>query len=280
MPDDPKQRAAATEDALRRAQIAVTGNRAADAERLASEILKTNPGHAGATKILGYALMMLGRHAEAIAPLEKLARSGRDAETETQLAIAFQHSGRSDDALVWLNRAIKRKPPFPAAFHELGSVLRSLGRYEEAIAALQQGLQAAPMMPEMFVQLGQVFNAMNDRPRARQCFAQAHAINPRHTEAMHALGAVLLDDHDFAAAAELFRRAVAANPADTMARINLGYSLLGLGQPDVGYACLRAATANGPQYFGKALKMSVSSGHGRFWLKPSAAAKFLRGEKS
>ena len=120
MADEPKQRAAATEDALRRAQIAVTSNRAADAERLASEILKTNSGHAGATKILGYALMMLGRLQEAIAPLEKTGARSRDPETETQLAIAFQQFGRSDDALVWLNRAIKRKPPFPAAFHELG----------------------------------------------------------------------------------------------------------------------------------------------------------------
>jgi tetratricopeptide (TPR) repeat protein len=259
--------------------MAIQSERPAEAERIATEILKTDPAHPAATKILGYALVMLGRSREAIAPLEKLARSSRDPEVETQLAIALRHAGRSEDALVWLNRAIKRKPPFIAAFHELGATLNFLQRHGDAIAILQQGIALAPMMPDLAVQLGHVYNAMSDRVSARRAFAQAYSINPRHAGAMHALGAVMLDDHAYANAAELYRRAVAANPADTMARINLGYCLLALDDAEVGYACLRAATARGPQFYGKALKTSVTSGNGRFWLKPSAAAKFLRGEK-
>ena len=45
-------------------------------------------------------------------------------------------------------------------------------------------------------------------------------------------------------------------------------------------ACLRAATSRGPQFYGKALKVTLSSGHGRFWLRPSAAAKFFKGESA
>ena len=125
--NDRQQRAAASEEALRRAQFAISNERPIEAERLAAEILKANPGHPQATKILGYALIMLGRPKEAIALLEKAARRGRDAEIETQLAIALRQAGRGEDALLWLNRAIKRKPPFAAAFHELGLALKSLG---------------------------------------------------------------------------------------------------------------------------------------------------------
>lgn len=279
-PNDRQQRAAASDETLRRAQFAISNDRPIEAERLAADFLKTNPGHLEATKILGYAFIMLRRQKDAIVLLEKAARRSRDAEIETQIAIALRQTGRGEDALVWLNRAIKRKPPFAAAFHELGLALKTLRRYDEAIEAFKQGIAVAPMMVEMAVQLGFAYRAINDRGNARRFFAHANAMNPRHAEAVHALGVVLMEDHEFAQAADLYRNALAANPNDIAARINLGASLLGLGQPDVAYACLRAATARGPQYFGKALKVAVSSGRGRFWLRPSAAARFFRGETS
>jgi tetratricopeptide (TPR) repeat protein len=267
------------DDTLRRAQFAITNQRPADAEHLAASILETNPGHFEATKILGYALMMLGRPRDAVDPLEKLARRSRDAEIETQLAIALRQTGRGEKALMWLNRAIKRKPPFPAAFHELGFVLKSLRRYDEAIEVLEQGIRVAPMVPEIALHLGYAYHAINDRTNARKFFVQAYSINPMHSEAIHALGMALMSDQDYAQAAELFRRVLAADPADNAARIGLGSCFLSLGQADLAYACLRAATARGPQFFGKALKTSAASSHGRFWLRPSDAAKFFKREK-
>ncbi len=86
-----------------------------------------------------------------------------------------------------------------------------------------------------------------------------------------------MDEGQYAQAAELFRRALAANPDDTLARMALGKCLLETGQADAAYACLRAASAGGSEYYGKALKVLLSSGHGRFWLRPSGAAKFLKG---
>jgi tetratricopeptide (TPR) repeat protein len=278
VPNDRQQRAAANAETLRRAQFAVQNDHPAEAERLAGEILKTSPGDAEATKVLGYALMMRGRGGDAAGVLEKAARSGRDPELETQLAIALRQAGRPDEALPWLKRAIKRKPPFLAAFHEYGLALKALQRYDEAIDVLKQGLEAAPMMVEMATQLGRVYEAVNDRANARKYFAQAHAVNPRQPEALHALGAALMDDHEFAQAAELYRHALTEDPADAAARIGLGNCLLNLGQADAAFACLRAATARGPQFYGKALKIAASSPRGRFWLRPSAAAKFFKGE--
>jgi tetratricopeptide (TPR) repeat protein len=88
-----------------------------------------------------------------------------------------------------------------------------------------------------------------------------------------------MDEGDYAQAAELFRRAIAANPDDTLARIGLGNCLLELGQADTGYACMRAASVRGSEFYGKALRATLQSGHGRFWLRPSGAAKFLKGER-
>lgn len=55
LPDVPNERQRAHAEALQRAKLAIQNDRPADAERLASEILKANAGHLEATKILGYA---------------------------------------------------------------------------------------------------------------------------------------------------------------------------------------------------------------------------------
>ena len=278
LPGVPNERQRAHAEALQRAKLAIQNDRPADAERLASEILKANAGHLEATKVLGYALVMQGRAEAALAPLEKAARTSRDPEVETQLAIALRQAGQSDKALIWLKRAVKRAPPFAPAFHELGYVLHELGQSGEAIAVLRQGIAVAPMMTEMAIQLGFVCYAIYDRANAGAAFARALAINPVHPEAIQGLGTVLMDAGDYAQAAELFRRALSANPDDTLARIALGKCLLELGDAETGYACLRAASARGAEFYGKVIAVLLSSGHGRFWLRPSSAAKFLKGE--
>jgi len=276
----PNERQRAQTEALQRAQLAIQNDLPAEAERLAGEILERNAGYLEAIKILGYALLMQGRAGDAVAPLEKAARASRDPEIETQLGIALRQAGQSDKALIWLKRAIKRTPPFAAAFHELGYLLHALNRPHEAITALEQGIAVAPMMTELPIQLGFVCYAVNDRANAGRAFAHALSINPVHPEAIQGLAMVLMDDGDYAQAAELFRRGVTANPSDNLARIGLGHCLLELGQADAAFACLRAAGVRGNEFYSKALRATLSSGHGRFWLRPSAAAKFFTGEKA
>jgi len=263
-------------DALRQAWIAIDADRPLEAERIAQKILEANAGHTEATKVQAYALLMQGKADDAVPLLEKLARSSRDPEIETQLAIALRHAGHIDKALLWLNRAVKRTPPFASAFHELGYVLHTLERSDEAIVVLRQGMAVAPMMIAMALQLGYVCYDVNDRATARNAFAHALSINSLHPEAIQGLATVLMDAGDFAQAAALFRQAVMANPDDSAARISLGRCLLELGDYETGYAWLRTAATHDDRNYGKVLQAILSSSRGRFWLKPSAAAKFFK----
>lgn len=280
VPDSRQQAAAMIEETLQRARFALQAQSYAEVEALTGVILKKHPGHVEATKVLASALLTASRTRDAIAPLEKAARNSRDPECETLLAIVLRKTGDNEGALLWLKRAIKRQPPFAAAFHELGFVYGSLRRHDEAIATLRAGITVAPMMIELHLQLAALYQSLNDSANAGKCFADALDINPGNTEALYGLGETLIERRDYAAAAELFRRHLFANPTDAQARISLGNCLLNLGQPDDAYACLRAASARGPQHYSKALKVTVGSGHGRFWLRPSAAAKFFKGEKA
>ena len=263
------------EELLRWAALAIQNGLPQDAERVASDVLKADAGSVEAAKLLGYALMLQDRAVEAVAPLEKAARASRNPAIETQLSIALRHAGKTDKALIWLKRAVTRTPPFAPAFDELGYLLKVLNKPAEAIAVLKQGVAVAPMMTEMWIQLGLVYADVNDRAGARGAYAQALAINPVHPDAIKGLTSVLMHDGDHAGAAELFKRAIAADPNDAAMCTGLGHCLLELGQEDAGYACLRVAIGQGAS-LQTAIKASAWSAHGRFWLRPSDAAKFFK----
>ena len=269
-----------TGEALQRAIFALNGNRSGDAERIAGELLKADARNVRALHILGRALLMQGRLSDAIAPLEAAARSGRDPEIDTQLAIALRQIGRDDDALARLKRATKREPPYLLAFRELGSLLVAMERYDEAIEVLRRGLDIAPLMADFSIQLGYIFLMRRDCVGAKAAFAQALEISPGSFEALFGQAKAHQETGENQAAADHFRRCLTLRPNDANAWLGLGHCLLELGQRDDGYECFRAAARGDAKRYGIALSSLAAASRGRFWLKPSAATRNLRGTGS
>ncbi|MEA2892568.1 MAG: hypothetical protein QOI05_3361 [Bradyrhizobium sp.] len=265
---------------LERAVLALRMQRPQEAERLAAGVLKSNRGNLLAARVLGRALLMQNRAVEAIIPLERAARRADDPAIETELAIALAAAGRRDEALDQLRQTTARRPPFPQAFVEHGGLLAKIGRLEEATAVLESGLALAPEIVELQIELGFVYLKRNDRAKARSMFSKVLERSPERTDVLPALARVMAFDGEYVAAADLFRRALGLRPDDVMTRNNLGACLLEMGEREAGEASLRAAVRNAPQMAGLAITSLAAASHGRFFLRPSAAAKFLRGEKT
>jgi predicted Zn-dependent protease len=251
-----------------------------EAERLASDVLKSNRGNVLAAQILGRALLVQNRAGEAIDALQRAARRSNDAEIETLLAAALAAAGRDDEAMDQLRQTTARRPPFLPAFVELGRQLGEAGRFDEGIAVLESGLALAPGALDLRVGLGHLHLKRNDRASARALFSQVLAATPQRHDALVALAKVMALDGEYAAAADVNRRALALHPDDAATRINLGKCLLEMGEREAGEATLRAATRGTAQLAGLALMALAAAPHGRFFLRPSAAAKFLRVEKN
>jgi tetratricopeptide (TPR) repeat protein len=264
--------------ALEKAILAFRMQRLDEAERLASSVLKSDRGNVFAAQIFGRALLMQNRPSEAIDALQRAARRSNDPETETLLAAVLAAAGRNDEAFEQLHRTTARRPPFLPAFLELGGKLRDVGRFDEAIAVLESGLALAPDDLDLRMGLGYLHVKRNDRARARALFLQVLAAAPSRHDALVALAKVMVLDGEYAAAADLYRRALGMQPDDTAIRINLGKCLLEMGERDAGEATLRAATRGRAQLAGQAITALVAAPHGRFFLRPSAVAKFLRVE--
>jgi Flp pilus assembly protein TadD len=222
---------------------------------------------------------MQNRAAEAIEPLQRSARRSEDAATETLLGMALDAAGRRDEALEQLQKATTRRPPFYQAFLEQGGLLARLGHLEEAIQVLESGLAFSPDAIDLRMELGYVQIKRNSRTEARALFLQVLAVAPARHDALAALAKVMVLDGEYAAAADLYRRALGLRPDDAASRNSLGMCLLEMGDRNAGEASLRAATRDAPQLAGQAITSLASVSHGRFFLRPSAAVKFLNGEK-
>jgi Flp pilus assembly protein TadD len=268
------------DEALERASLALNNHRAKDAERIAADVLRVDPRHIRASHILGRALLAQGRAEDAVALLENAARGKHDPEIDTTLAMALRQAGRSEDALVRLRRTAKRHPRFAPALRELGSLLFTLDQSEEAIETLTRGLDVAPMMPELAIQLGYVFLHRRDCAGAKSAFAHALAIAPDSAEALFGIAKAHQEIGENETAADYFRRYLMLRPGDANAWLTLGHCLLEAGQREAGYDCFRAVARNNPERYSEALGAFVASGHGRFWLRPSAAANFLCGKNN
>ena len=264
---------------LQRATLALNAKRPDEAQQIAEEILRREPRNARALHILGVALLMQGRAEAAVSPLEAAARGRHDPEIETQLALALSQLGRRDDALSRLKRASKRQPPYAPAFHGLGSLLFAMERYDEAIETLHRGVAVAPMMPEMTIQLGNVLLQRRKYEEASAAFGQALTISPDLPDALLGMGKAQYAMGHNEPAADCFRRCLRIRPDDDSLWLHLGHCLLRLGEREAGYECFRTAARGDPRRYGRALSSLAASGRGRTWLRPSAAAQFMRETK-
>lgn len=197
------------DDLLTQAMLALDNDRAADAARLAAEVLEADPRHAGALYVLGYALTVQGR-------------------------------------------------------------------YDEAVDVLALGVEIAPLRPEISIQLGYAQLSRRDCSSARAAFERALDISPQAHDALFGLAKAHQELGENAPAAEGFRRYLTIRPNDVGAWLNLGHCLLELGQLDAGYECFRMAARGDASRYGTALTSLSAASRGRFWLRPSAAARFLR----
>ncbi len=263
------------DEALARAGQALQARRPDEAERLAGEVLRSNRTNTRAAQLLGQALLMQDRAAEAIEPLQRAARHTEDPATDVLLARALAGAGRGAEATDRLRLAITRRPPLAQAFLDLGGRLGKAGRADEGVAVLEAGLALMPGTAVLQIGLGWLHLERQDRPRAREMFATALATAPERHDALVALGALVVQEGDLAGGADLYARALRVRPDDALTRVNLARCLLDLGRRDAGEEALRAAVRRAPALAGRAIKALADSPHGRLFLSPSAASTFL-----
>jgi len=263
---------------LQQAFMALRAKQFDVARQLATEALKSNRSDRNAVLILAHALLGQGRADEAVVPLEKAARRGSDPEMETLLGHALCNSRRTVDGIAQLRRTAARRPPYLPAFQELAGQIANAGEIGEAVGIIADALTLAPASIDLQLDLGRMLVRNNHRTEARRVLTAARHTAPGRTDILTELAWAQLLDGAYAEAADTYRHALGLRPNDTLSRANLAACLLEMGERDGGEAALRSVFRGRPHMLGRAAFALAASSHGRFFFRPSAAAKFFGAE--
>ncbi|MGY3690208.1 tetratricopeptide (TPR) repeat protein [Bradyrhizobium sp. USDA 3240] len=264
--------------ALQQGAMALRTQQFAQAEQIAANILKSSRTDRNAALLLAHALRGQKREAEAIAPLERVARRGDDGEVETLLGALLCGAGRATDGLAQLRHTVARRPPYLPSFQELAGQLAKAGQYDEAISTVEAGLALAPDSVDLKLDLGRLLHDTDDFARAAHVLTAARDAAPGRPDILNQFGRVLVLHGDYAAAADAFRRVLAQYPDDRSTRAYLATSLFEQGERDAAEAALRSVIRGQPQLLGRAAFVMAAGSRGRFFFARSDAARFLGGE--
>lgn len=150
------------------------------------------------------------------------ARGELDLAGIKQLAVAYEATGRLNDARRTLERAAQQEPQNPANLLELARIAERQGDHEGALGYLGHARELAPNNPQIHFLFGRVAAEMELPMEARKSFDEALRLQPNNPEYNFAMGSVILTTRDAATAASYFQKYVAARPKEARGHYALG----------------------------------------------------------
>ena len=130
--------------------------------------------------LLGSVYSMMRQHEKAIAAGRRSAELDPNvAQVHLLLGQTLNFAGRPDEALEYLNKAI-RLNPFPPYlyFSNLGESYLQKGQYEKALINFKKALQLAPNSPPLYIYLAVIYILLDREEEARASAAKALELAP------------------------------------------------------------------------------------------------------
>jgi tetratricopeptide (TPR) repeat protein len=225
---------------------------------------------AGAYRLRGAALTMLGRRDEALANLGQAVRlAPNDAEALTELGVALEAGERTHDALNCFERALELDQNQSLALQHLAKLTAAMGDYTRALGYVDRALALQPQLAALHSNRGNFLTRLDRLGEALASYATALAIDPANLNTLHnrAMTLTLLGRH--AEALRDFDELLAhggERPSHLLAR---GTALLELGRPAEAAEPLERAAALLPQ------DREVHAQHGSALLRLARYAEAL-----
>ncbi len=148
-----------------------------------------------------------------------------NAIAECDLGEALGAEGKTEEATLHFQRALKLRPNYPDAQNNMGSLLAGQGKLEEATAFLNGALNSRPDFDQAFYNLGLVLLKQGKIEEAIGRFRAAVRSNPRYDKALTNLGVALLGQGKLDEAVADFREAVECAPDNPYAQSGLARAL-------------------------------------------------------
>ena len=162
------------------------------------------------------------------------------------LGIVHLQTGRSEEALRLIKKAVAVNPKDPVALNNQGNTQRTLRRYRDAIASYDLAMSLKPDYDEAFKNKGDVLQILGRHDEALISYSKALRINPNHAELHNNSGVSLFALGRYAEAVEAYNKAAALNPRYAPAFSNRADALRMLGRYDEALESFRQALVLAP----------------------------------
>ena len=213
-----------------------------EGEALARELTTHFAQNGVCWKALGVMLLLQGKHAEAVEPMQKAAGFlPGDAETHSNLGVTLRELNRLPEAEASLRRALIIKPDYAEAHNNLGNVFQEQGRLPEAEACYRKALSLKPGYAEAQRNLENTLRIQERLPEAQAGRPRAVSTKSDSAETYGNLGNMLHGQGRLSDAEACYRQALSLKPDYFEAYCNLGVTLQGLGRLPEAEASLRQA---------------------------------------
>lgn len=219
----------------------------ADAETLYRTTVARNDGCWMAHTHLGLLLMDTGRRDEAMAYLLKaLELHPNQADAHNNLGLLLTHMGRTDEAMSHFLQTLQLQPHDADAHNNLGMLFAKMGQSDEAMAHYRRALELQPDHVDALYNIGGLLADMGRTDEAMAHYGRALQLKPDHADAHNNLGSLLAKMERPEEAIEHFRQALQSNPNQANAHNNLGFMLARMGRTTEAIAHYRTALAVNP----------------------------------
>jgi len=200
------------------------------------------PRDAEALHQMGVAAGRSGRNQEAVEWMQAaLKLNPGDALTQTDLAVMLHDLGRSEEALVHLHEANRLMPRSPHILRNYAAVLTDLERWAEAATYLELWSQLEPNNALVYEWIGGWHSRQKLSQQAVPYYLKALELDPGKTEAANNLGACLAETGQRESALALLCKIVEMNPSHTRAWVNLGVATKNFGDLKTALRCFDRA---------------------------------------
>lgn len=180
---------------------------------------------------LGVVLQQTGRSADALPYMQKaVSLAPRDAQLHNNLGNTFSSLGKHGEAEASFRHALKINKNFAEAHSNLGATLHDVGRFKDAESCYRKALQIKPELADAHYNLGNTLKSLSRLNEAEVCYRKALQLEPRLVGAYNNLGLVLQATGRLEEAETVLRKALQIRPDSFETRNNLGSTLQDMGR--------------------------------------------------
>ncbi|CAO3440659.1 O-linked N-acetylglucosamine transferase, SPINDLY family protein [Azospirillum endophyticum] len=220
-----------TQDRLAEAARCLAAGDLHQAAAIAQALLDAMPGEPEALFILGSAVALSGRPADAIPLIRRsIAAGGATPERLYNLGLALHQTGDLAQAERTFFAALLRAPHFAEAYNSLGVTLAARGSGEDAAAAFGRASEERPDWIEARLNLGAVLSGQGQPQAAFAVYRDLLARHPQNAQFLFLSGTAALTADFLEEAERLLRQALLRNPRDAGIMNNLGLAMGRMGR--------------------------------------------------